>query len=62
MKQLDSTFKSIDTDDSLAMACINDDQPDTAGQAVRERYVQWMEGRWGGRGVWDEWEKEGAAW
>ncbi len=33
------------------MAGINDDQPDGAGEVVRDRFEKWMKGRWGGTGL-----------
>jgi hypothetical protein len=48
------------------MICVNDDQPDGIGedkrQDTKERFAAWMEGKWGGDGRWNEWEREGASW
>jgi len=48
------------------MICVNDDQPDGIGedkrQETKERFANWMEGKWGGEGHWDEWEREDASW
>ena len=61
-RQLDAALNQIDAVKNMAMACINDDIPDIGGQGVRDRFTSWMKGRWGGSGVWDEWEKEEVAW
>jgi hypothetical protein len=49
-----------------AMICVNDEQPDGIGedkrQDTKERFAAWMEGKWGGDGHWNGWEREGASW
>jgi len=49
-----------------AMVCINDDQPDGVGEETRldtkMRLAAWMEGKWGGEGGWNAWEREDASW
>ena len=62
LRQMDAAFISIDREKNLALACINDDQPDSAGEAVKEKFTAWMKGRWGGAGPWKEWEREDAEW
>ena len=48
------------------MVCINDDQPDGVGEETRldtkKRLAAWMEGKWGGEGGWNGWEREDASW
>jgi len=51
LRQLDYALRSNDGVSNLAMAGINDDQPDGAGEVVRDRFEKWMKGRWGGTGL-----------
>ena len=60
--QLKASLAGFDKDPGLALACLNDDQPDRTIGSVKGTLGQWMEGRWGGKGPWDKWERPGAKW
>ncbi|EIW71167.1 hypothetical protein TREMEDRAFT_67606 [Tremella mesenterica DSM 1558] len=60
VRQLQASLASIDSHPELAMACLNDDQPDKAVGDVRGVFGEWMFGRWGGNGPWNEWERDWA--
>jgi 3-O-alpha-D-mannopyranosyl-alpha-D-mannopyranose xylosylphosphotransferase len=62
MDDLEKTIREIDDPygERAALACLNDDQPDDADDAVRVRYAQWMEEKWGD--VDAQWEKKGMSW
>ncbi|RSH92244.1 hypothetical protein EHS25_008659 [Saitozyma podzolica] len=55
-RQLENTLASFDRREDLAMVCINDDQPDYAGEENRRVYREWTERRWGK--VQATWERE----
>ena len=59
--QLTREFAKLDKQPSLAMVCINDDQPDSADPAASGKlWGEWMENHWGG---WRAgWEKKGMSW
>lgn len=59
-REMEKVLKDIDSHEEVAMACINDDQPDGSDGAAGEKLGHWMEGRFG---AWDAgWEKEDWAW
>lgn len=62
MDDLERTIRQVDDQagDGAALVCLNDDQPDDADEAVRVRFGQWMEAKWGD--VDARWEKPGKSW
>lgn len=58
--EMEKVLKDIDAHEDVAMACINDDQPDNSDGSAGKKLGGWMEGRFGD---WEAgWEKEGWAW
>jgi hypothetical protein len=54
--QLGGALRQIEQHQEISLVCINDDQPDRAGAAVKNVFRDWMKMRWGG--VRASWEKD----
>lgn len=59
--QMHNAVKFLTEDKSLALACINDDQPDGAGNLVRVQFQKWFQQAFGHESKFIQWEKN-ATW
>ena len=60
LRQLQTAIDTFDNNPQIAMACLNDDQPDGGFKGVGDRFADWMQERWGEVDV--NWERDGVEW
>lgn len=58
--QLRTALSQFSAQSNIALACLNDDQPDRVGAQSKNILAAWMQERWGG--VEADYEKEGHPW
>jgi len=60
--QMHNVLKQLTNDHNLAMACINDDQPDKGHPHVRAQFQRWMREQFGEESKFVQWEKYNVSW